>query len=102
MGVLEAWSYGKPTLITPQCNLSEGLRAGASLEAEPTFVGLTDQLQKLIDLTSAERSEMGRRARDLVRRSFSSKHCAMQMNEVYEWLAHSNEAPKGTAFPDPH
>ena len=25
MGVLEAWSYGKPVLLTPQCNLPEGV-----------------------------------------------------------------------------
>ena len=35
MVLLEAWAFGKPVLMTPQCNLPEGFEAGAAVRIEP-------------------------------------------------------------------
>ena len=35
MVVLEAWAYGKPVLMTPECNLPEGFEASASITRLP-------------------------------------------------------------------
>ncbi len=34
MVVLEAWAYGKPVLMTPECNLPEGFAANAAIRIE--------------------------------------------------------------------
>ena len=34
MAVLEAWSYGLPVIMTPQCNIPVGFEAGAALQVE--------------------------------------------------------------------
>ena len=36
MAVLEAWSHGKPVLMSSGCNLPQGFSANAALRIEPT------------------------------------------------------------------
>jgi glycosyltransferase involved in cell wall biosynthesis len=45
MVVLEAWAYGKPVLMTPECNLPEGFVAGAALRIEPSAESIARALE---------------------------------------------------------
>jgi glycosyltransferase involved in cell wall biosynthesis len=93
MSVLEAWSYGLPVLMTPQCNLSEGFQRNAAVRAEPTVEGVAAGLSRLLEMSDAERRAMGARGRALVEERFSWPHIARQMAEVYRWLLGGGSPP---------
>jgi glycosyltransferase involved in cell wall biosynthesis len=103
MSVLEAWAYGLPVVMTPECNLPEGFACGAALEirnasafqpatshsllATPTkldsdWVGL----RSILEMTDAQRGEMGRRGRRLVEEKFTWPSVAVRLKEIYESL----------------
>ena len=93
MSVLEAWSYGLPVVMTPECNLPEGFAKQAALEirsGEGSFQGsdfsFQNGLRSLIEMTEAQRWEMGMRGRKLVEDRFTWPKVAEQMKEVYESL----------------
>jgi poly(glycerol-phosphate) alpha-glucosyltransferase len=93
MSVLEAWSYGLPVVMTPECNLPEGFAKQAALEirsGEGSFQGsdfsFQHGLRSLIEMTEAQRWEMGMRGRKLVEDRFTWPKVAEQMKEVYESL----------------
>ena len=83
---LEAWAYGKPVLITPQCNIPEGFSAGAAIQIEPDSDSIARGLDRLTMLTSAELHEMGSRGRQLVKEQFAWPRIAEEMKTVYEWI----------------
>ena len=100
MSVLEAWSYGLPVVMTPECTLPEGFAKQAALDirnrelatsrsllATPTKLDLDwHGLRTLIEMTEAQRWEMGMRGRKLVEDRFTWPKVAEQMKEVYESL----------------
>ena len=43
--VLEAWSYGKPVLMTRECNLPEGFVTAAAIHIEPRLEGIAGGLR---------------------------------------------------------
>ena len=94
MAVLEAWAYGLPVLMTPECNLPEGFAAAAAIKiAVPgkaeTLKGETsiaNGLMMLLKMSDAERAGMGARGRRLVEEQFTWPKIAAQMKEVYEWV----------------
>jgi poly(glycerol-phosphate) alpha-glucosyltransferase len=94
MSVLEAWSYRKPVLMTPQCNLPEGFAASAAIEAQPDEISLTEGLAKIIDSTDEHLSSMGARGLDLVKRKFTWSKVADEMLSVYRWLVGGGTAPE--------
>lgn len=93
MAVLEAWSYRKPVLMTPQCNLPEGTAASAAIEVEPQVETLAAGLGTLLDATDAERMRMGERGWDLVNQKFTWPTVATEMLAVYGWLVGGGAAP---------
>ena len=93
LSVLEAWSYRLPVLMTPECNLPEGLAVGAALRADPQPRSLGEALETLFHLTDAERAGMGNHGRTLVERTFTWFQVARQMREVYDWLADGGPRP---------
>jgi poly(glycerol-phosphate) alpha-glucosyltransferase len=93
MAVLEAWSYGKPVLMTPACNLGEGVTAGAAIEVEPDENSLTEGLGALLSATDEQRADMGRRGLELVKRKFTWPQVAAEMHAVYRWLAGGGSPP---------
>lgn len=93
MTVLEAWSHGKPVLMTPQCNLPEGLAAGAAIEAQPEAASLLEGLATLLAATDDERREMGRRGLELVKQKFAWPQVAAEMAAVYRWLVGGGPCP---------
>lgn len=93
MSILEAWSYGKPVVITPDCNIPEGVEEGAALgiEAEPqsTRAGL----ELLFTMSDAERQEMGKRGLKLITDRFAWPKIARDMHAVYQWVLGGGPKP---------
>jgi len=86
MAVLEAWSYGKPVLMTSECNLSEGFEANAALRIGPSLEEIAAGLKQLIEMSDHDRAAMGTRGRTLVGNSFSWPRIGQQMGAVCEWV----------------
>ena len=93
MSVLEAWSYGKPTLITKECNLPEASLTQASIECDCGTMGIHVGLEKLLRMPVLEQQMMGNRARKLVESDFNWPTIALQMKEVYLWLLRQSARP---------
>lgn len=93
MTVLEAWSYGLPVLMTPQCNLPEGFQAQAALRIDPEPERIVSGLVALFTMPDQERIAMGERGRALVAQRFNWPHIAQQMLLVYRWILGQGERP---------
>lgn len=86
MSVLEAWSYGLPVVMTPECNLPEGFACGAALEIRSGEGSSQDGMRILIEMTNQERAAMGMRGRRLVEEKFTWPKVAQSLKEIYESL----------------
>jgi poly(glycerol-phosphate) alpha-glucosyltransferase len=91
MSVLEAWSYGLPVLMTPECNLPEGFACNAALEIRSGGVSFQGSdfsfqqgLRTLLEMADQERVAMGMRGRKLVEEKFTWQKVAAQMRALYE------------------
>jgi glycosyltransferase involved in cell wall biosynthesis len=84
MSVLEAWAYGLPVVMTPECNLPEGFASGAALEIRSGEGSFQDGMRTLIEMTDQERAAMGLRGRRLVEEKFTWPKVAAQMRRLYE------------------
>jgi len=85
MSVLEAWSYGLPVVMTPECNLPEGFAKQAAQEIRNSAGGF-EGIRTLIGMTDQERAAMGMRGRKLVEEKFTWQKVASQLKEIYESL----------------
>jgi poly(glycerol-phosphate) alpha-glucosyltransferase len=94
MAVLEAWSYGLPVAMTPECNLPEGFAAGAAIRLVPEGDGMVDGLATLFGINEAERHALGQRGRRLVEQKFVWKRIGAEMTEVYRWVLGQAEKPE--------
>lgn len=85
MSVLEAWAYGLPVVMTPECNLPEGFEWHAALEIRNAGSenASWEGLQALLDMSDSDRIEMGKRGRRLVEEKFTWPKVASQMAELY-------------------
>lgn len=93
MTVLEAWSYGRPALITKACNLPEGFAAGAAMEIKHDDHGIAAALDKLADMDEAKLVAMGEKGRLLVERNFSQTSVAGAMFSLYQSLGSGTGVP---------
>jgi poly(glycerol-phosphate) alpha-glucosyltransferase len=91
MSVLEAWAYGLPVVMTPECNLPEGFASHAALEIRSGEGGrqgsdfsFQQGLRTLLEIADQERSAMGMRGRRLVEAKFTWQKVAAQMRALYE------------------
>ena len=94
MSVLEAWSYAKPVLMTPECNFPEGFAAEAALRIGPSPEEISAGLKQLIEMSGDDRKAMGDRGRDLVGKNFSWPRIGEQMRAVYEWVLGGEQTPE--------
>jgi poly(glycerol-phosphate) alpha-glucosyltransferase len=99
MVLLEAWAYGKPVLMTPQCNLPEGYEADAAISIEPRPESITQGLKRFMALADSERSRIGANGRVLVSRRFAWPVIAAEMAVVYRWLAGDTPRPAIATVP---
>jgi poly(glycerol-phosphate) alpha-glucosyltransferase len=93
MTILEAWSWRLPVLMTPNCNLPEGSKAGAAITVEADVESLCRALNQLFSMDSVEREAMGARARCLVEEQFRWPRIADQMTQVYDWILGAGPRP---------
>jgi poly(glycerol-phosphate) alpha-glucosyltransferase len=84
MSVLEAWAYGLPVVMTPECNFPEGFASGAALEIRSGEGSFQNGMRTLIEMTDQERAAMGLRGRRLVEEKFTWSKVAAQMRRLYE------------------
>src|SRR5262249_14830197 len=94
MTVLEAWSYAKPVLMTPECNLPEGFSADAALRIGSSAYQIAAGLNQLFEMSDDDRAAMGTRGRTLVARQFSWPRIGEQMRTVYEWALSGGPRPE--------
>lgn len=85
MSVLEAWSYGLPALITPECHLDIGIERGAAIRIEPSEPSIERGLRALFTASRADLEAMGRRGRELASERFAWGKVAKQFAALYEW-----------------
>lgn len=93
MVVLEAWSYGLPVLMTPYCNLPEGVKHGAALEIGVDPPAVQNGIRTLFGMPDVERIQMGERGRILVSREFAWSKIGSNMREVYRWCVGGGQPP---------
>ncbi len=93
VAVLEAWSYGLPCLLTPQCNLPEGFESQAALKIDPEAESIAAALDRFLSLSDNELAGMGKRGYELVRRKFAWEIIVDQLLQVYRWSAGQSEKP---------
>jgi glycosyltransferase involved in cell wall biosynthesis len=93
MVVLEAWAFGKPVVMTPDCNLPEGFAAGAAISTGKNADAIEDALHKLFEMDAAERTAMGERGHALVSEKFLWPRMAHEMKDVCEWVVGGGPVP---------
>jgi glycosyltransferase involved in cell wall biosynthesis len=98
MAILEAWAYGKPVLMTPECNLPDGIAIGGALRIETNPESIAGGLADIFSASDATRHEMGRLGLDLVQRNFTWDSIAAQMRSVYDWMLGYRPAPACVRF----
>jgi len=86
MTVLEAWSHGKPALISPACHLEQGLATGAALHITPDAAGLDAGLTALGRLSDQELSARGQAGLALVNSEFSWTRVGAELESEYQRL----------------
>jgi glycosyltransferase involved in cell wall biosynthesis len=91
MSVLEAWAYGLPVVMTPECNLPEGFASRAAVEIrsgagsfQTSDFSFQQGLRTLLEMSDHERAVMGMRGRRLVEEKFTWQKVAAQMLGLYE------------------
>jgi glycosyltransferase involved in cell wall biosynthesis len=94
MVILEAWAYGKPVLMTPQCNLPEGFAADAAIRIEPNAESLAQGLHTLFQSSISDLQSTGARGRALVAGRFAWPKIATEMKSVYEWVLGGGAKPE--------
>jgi poly(glycerol-phosphate) alpha-glucosyltransferase len=93
MALLEAWSFAKPVLATPECNVAEGFSAGAAIRIGTTIDEIASGLRILFRAKGSTLEEMGARGRELVKRRFAWKGVVSQLRGVYRWMLGEGARP---------
>lgn len=91
MAALEAFAFGIPALLTPQCNLPEAIACGAAMETDPSEDGIADGLGQVFSMSPDELKTMGERARHLAAGTFNWDRIAAQMADLYVGLIEAQE-----------
>lgn len=92
MSVLEAWSYGLPVLMTPECNLPSGFKDRAAIAIDTNPVLLAKSLADMLDAPIAHLRDIGKRGLNLVRHQFSWCSVTKQYLNMYDEVLRQNEA----------
>jgi len=94
MVILEAWAHSKLVLMTPACNLPEGITSNAGIEigTEPAEIGTG--LLRLVALSQSEREEIGKNGLLLISKKFTWERVADQLLAVSEWVVNGGAPPE--------
>lgn len=93
MTVLEAWSYHLPVILTPHCNIPEGVQSGACIECQPEVESVADALEQFAKMSLTDQMQMGQNGRRLVEEKFTWDVVSSKMAMVYDWLAGNSDCP---------
>ena len=93
MAVLEACAYGKPVVMTPECNLPEGFAASAAVQIDTSVESIAEGLREIRSLPDEALREIGERGRKLVEERFTWPKIALQIKTTYEWMLGATEKP---------
>lgn len=93
MVILEAWAYGLPVLMTPFCNIPEGITANAAIEIQPEDQSIEEGLRDFFSLSDQERHQMGQNGLSLVKEKFTWDKVAEDMHLVYQWVLGGGAPP---------
>jgi glycosyltransferase involved in cell wall biosynthesis len=94
MGVLEALACRLPVVITTACHFPELAEAEGGIVVAPTVEGVTGGMRGLLERSSMQRAELGRRGRELIEASYTWQRQAQRLVDVYRWLAGGGAAPE--------
>ena len=83
MAVLEAMSYGKPCLISENCNLPETFEIGAAIKTNPSVDEIIKSLKYLIKMDDKEKKEISKRAYNYVSLNHNWAKIISQLNDIY-------------------
>lgn len=93
MAILEAWSYGLPVLITPECNLEIGFQKEAAIKIQTDVKSIKQALESLFSMDMETLQDIGSNGRKVVEQEFSWVKAANQLQEVYKWLIKKHQEP---------
>lgn len=93
MAALTAWAFGKYTLFTPECNLTEGYAAGFSQKIETNPDSIAAGLKQVFNKSDKELKELGMNAHQFVEKEYSWQNMAGKMSEVYDWAIAGGTTP---------
>jgi poly(glycerol-phosphate) alpha-glucosyltransferase len=86
VAVLEAWAHRLPALISPACNLSEAVQAGAAIQAAGNTDEIALGLAKVMRMERQDLKAMGINGRRLVECQYAWPRIAAEMAGVYAWI----------------
>lgn len=90
MAILEAWSQGTPTIMTEECNLPVGFKAGAAIKIAPEESSIFEGLRKCIQMSLADRQKMSDVAYSLCKNNYSMQPIMEKMVRMYRWASGEN------------
>ena len=93
MVILEAWAYGKPVLMTTECNLPQGFTANAAIRIEPNIQSIVQGLEDLFRHPSSALRTLGDNGRALVADKFTWPKIANDLKAVYDWVLGGGAKP---------
>lgn len=94
MAVLEAWSYGLPVVMTPECNLPEGFESRAAIKIQTNPENLANSIAAMLAMPLDDLRAMGQRGLELVGQRFSWDSVAKQYLDMYDKVLTEHEAKK--------
>lgn len=98
MSLLEAWSYGLPVVMTPQCNIPLGFEQGAAVRIDPETESIAEGLRQFFSLPDDDQEAMGLRGRRMVKEQFTWEKIAEDMCSVYKWVLGGGSPPACVRF----
>lgn len=91
MAALEAFAFGLPALLSPQCNLPESFSAGAAIETGTDQETIADSLLHLFSMRNDHRLLMSQEARRLVAEKFDCQRIGFETVALYRRLVGQSE-----------
>jgi len=93
ISVLEAWSYGLPVVMTPQCNIPQGFEYNAAIRVDPKADSIGSGLSTFFALSEDQQKKIGQNGSKLVQERFTWPRVAAEMIDVYKWVLGQGDKP---------
>ncbi len=91
VAILEALAAGVPVIATQECHISEIASANCGIVIPAEAADLQVAIRHVLNLPSAELTQMQENARSLVRLRFSPDVVGTQLGQLYSWLSGGNK-----------